>query len=100
LQRPQVERRHLKPPAILKTKLEKGPLKRLYRKLPASSLTQFFERPLVNIDGEIVSVVSIIHQSAAAKIPSSGQKSQVKNFIHDQELKQVSSKQISLENLA
>ena len=54
----------------------------------------------MNIDGEIVSVVSIIHQSAAAKIPSSGQKSQVKNFIHDQELKQVSSKQISLENLA
>ena len=43
---------------------------------------------VTEIDGEIASVVSIIHQAAAATIPPSGKKSQVKNFVRDEELKQ------------
>ena len=44
---------------------------------------------VTEVDGEIASVVSIMHQAAAATIPPPpGQKSQVKNFVPDEELKQ------------
>ena len=43
---------------------------------------------IAKVDEEINAVVSVIHQAAAATIPSSGQKCCVRNFIHDEELMQ------------
>ena len=57
----------------------------------SSSLTPFLEHPLVSItevEKVIASVVTLLHQAAAATIPASSHKSRIKNFIHDEKLKQ------------
>ena len=62
-----------------------------FQNMVSSSLTPFLEHPLVSItevDKEIASVVTLLHQAAAATIPISRCKSRVKHFIHDEELKQ------------
>ena len=62
-----------------------------YQNVVSSNITPFLECPLVSIaevDQEIASVTSLLHQAASAAIPITGRKLHVKNFVQDQELKQ------------
>ena len=62
-----------------------------YQDMVSSILSPILEHPLVSItevDEEIASVVSLLHQAAAATISTFRHKSKVKNFIHNEELKQ------------
>ena len=55
------------------------------------NFSPLLEHPLVSItevDEEIASVVSLLHQAGAATILTARYKSQVKNFVCDEELKQ------------
>ena len=56
----------------------------------SSDITPFLKHPLVSIaevDQEIASVTSLLHQAASATIPSMRRKVRVKNFVQDQEFK-------------
>ena len=56
----------------------------------SSTITPFLKHPLVSIaevDHEIASVTTLLHQAASATIPSIRRKLHVKNFVQDQELK-------------
>ena len=62
-----------------------------YQELVTSNVGPLFERPLVSItevDEEIAAVVTVLYNAAMATIPSCRRKSQIKNFIRDEELKQ------------
>ena len=61
-----------------------------FQNMVSSNLSPILEHPQVSItkvDEEIASVVSLLHQAAAATILAARHKSRVKNVVHDEELK-------------
>ena len=57
----------------------------------SSNLSPILEHPLTSIaevDEEIMSVVSLLHQAAVATIPTFRRNSKAKNFIRNDDLKQ------------